>query len=263
MRMNYKTYPTDYVQELKSQGKRKKSRAFMEYWDDMEHGDFNSLRFYAQSWEVGKSTVQRWQEEFNKESDLFISHWVLKNNRQNNYVKKTMGQQEDKWDTDKTKDFGVCEDGVGQQWDKALNNYNNNTNNFLFDKEYLDFYFVYSRNTNYPGSKPDAYSSFSNRDTSIDIDLLKLSAMKYLNDKAVSKPVGVKKFIANEVYLPYLPKYMRVKSGDEWYEGIYNDKSYELKSRDGALIGVIEPKLLVSLFEKRELIYLTELGVAL
>lgn len=254
MRMNYKTYPTDYVQELKATS-RKKARAFLEYWDDMEHGEHNSLRFYAQSWEIGKSTVQRWQEEFNQEIDLFLSHWSLRNNQHNSYAKKSMGHQQDKWDSEKTQNIRTSNNSEGQQRDKALNNNNNNgQSNFLFDKNFNDFFFVYSRNTKFVGKKQEAYEVFANTD--VNVNLLKLAAMKYLHDEAVDRPVGIKKFLENELYLPYLPTYMRVKSGDEWYEGIYDNKSFEFKDADGCSLGTIEPKLLIELYEKNELIYL-------
>jgi len=259
MRMNYKTYPTDYVQELKASS-RKKARAFLEYWDDMEHGEHNSLRFYAQSWEVGKSTVQRWQEEFNHEIDLFLSHWVLKNSQHNKHVKKSMGHYEDKRDSSNPHNIGNAEISEGQPRDKALNNINNNntSSGFLFDKEYGDLFFVYSRNTRYPGKKPDAYLAFTA--CGVNVDLLKLAAMKYLHDPVVNKPVGIKKFLEGELYQPYLPTYLRVQSGDEWYEGEYNSTTYELKDVEGKLLGTIKPSLLVELYEKQELKYINQLS---
>ena len=260
MRMNYKTYPTDYVQELnKTRGLqgRKKSRAFMEYWNDMEHGDHNSYGFYAKSWDVSKSTAHTWIDEFMREIDVFLSHWDVRNKRHYNYAKNQAERLQNETNANKAQNIGVCENIQERQPNEDLNYYNNNTRGFLFDKEYIDFYFIYSRNTNYPGNKKEAYDAFVT--TNVNVDLLKLAAMKYLNDPNVDKPVGVKKFLENEVYLPYMPKYMKVKSGNEWYEGTYNDKTYELKAPDGGVLGTIPPKMLVELFEKGEIMYLKEL----
>lgn len=262
MRINYKTYPTDYVQELNSSRGtrgRKKSRAFMEYWNDMEHGEHNSYGFYAQSWEVSKSTAHEWIKEFMHEIELFLSHWDLRNKQHYTYAQNQTERQGNETNGSKVRNYGSCEE-VGERLpNEVLNNINNNTQkSFLFDKNYNDLYFVYSHNTRFVGKKQDAYDAFSRTD--INIDLLKLACMKYLHDDAVDRPVGIKKFLESELYLPYLPKFMKVKGGDEWYEGIYDDVTFEFKARDGSSLGVIEPKLLVELFEKRELVYLKELS---
>ena len=268
MRMNYKMYPTDYIQELNSSrgvAGRKKSRAFMEYFNDLQHGDKNSYRFYATSWEISVSTAHGWIDEFFKEIELFNSHWALKNEQHYSYAKNST---EHKPNTNRTKKQPTIPNNTvfqesnktptEHQPNEALNNYNKNNAGFLFDKDYNDFFFVYSRNTNYPGKKQDAYNAFANTD--VNVNLLKLASMRYLHDSVVNKPVGVKKFLENEMYLPYLPKYMRVKSGDTWYEGIYDDKTFEFKASDGSSLGTIEPKLLIELFEKSELFYLKELS---
>jgi len=264
MRMNYKTYPTDYVQELNlSRGARgrKKSRAFMEYWNDMEHSDHNSESFYAKSWDVSPSTSHTWIKEFMEEIELFLSHWDIRNKQHYTYAKKQTEEQPSKTRSFEAQEIGDFRNEEEEQPREALNYYNKNNrqnSDFLFDKDYNDFFFVYSRNTRYPGKKQEAYEAF--RKTDVDVNLLKLASMRYLHDKVVDKPVGVKKFLENEMYQPYLPKYMRVYSNSVWLEGIYNDNSYEFKTATGVLIGIIEPALLVSLFEKKELEYLKGLS---
>jgi len=260
MRMNYKTYPVDYVQELNSKrgvSGRKKSRAFLEYWNDMEFGEHNSYGFYAKSWDVSKSTSHSWIDEFMKEIELFLSHWDIRNKQHYKYAKNQTERQQNETNGYKAQNIGKEEHTQERQPNEALNYNNNNTSNFLFDKNFIDLYFVYSRNTRFVGKKQEAYQAFVNTD--INVDLLKLASMKYLHDDAVDRPVGIKKFLENDMYLPYLPKYMKVKSGDEWYEGIYNDKTFSFTGSDGSNLGTIEPKLLIELFEKKELIYLTEL----
>ena len=70
--------PTDYVSQLRNQGKRKKSRCFIEYFYDIEVGEHNSYSFYAKSWEVGKGTAYRWVEEFNEALEIFDTARELK-----------------------------------------------------------------------------------------------------------------------------------------------------------------------------------------
>ncbi len=265
MRMNYKTYPTDYVQQLnmhRGLEGRKKSRAFMEYWNDMEHQENNASRFYAKSWDVSRSTASVWINEFNHEIELFFSHWELKNKQHYSYAKNTAEQESN---SNRAKKQLINTDNAGfednsrapieQQPSEVFNNINNNTkSNFLFDKNFNDLFFVYSRNTRFVGKKQEAYEAFARTD--VNVDLLKLASMKYLHDNAVDRPVGIKKFLENELYLPYLPTYMRVKSGNEWYEGIYDNKNFEFKDADGRSLGTIEPKLLIELYEKNELVYL-------
>lgn len=262
MRMNYMMIPVDYIQQLKrenirGQG-RKKARCFMEYWDDMEQGEHNSYGFYAKSWDVSKSTVYAWVDDFNTESELFISHWELKNKKHYRYVKNSAERSPNETNANEALDIGNVEKHAERSPNKALNNFNNNNpKTFITDKDYLDLYFVYARNTNYVGKKSDAYEAFANTD--VHVDLLKLASMKYLHDTAVDRPVGIKKFLEESFYLPYLPKYMKVKHGDAWYQGTYDDKTFEFVDQDNKSLGTIEPNLLIELFEKNELVYLKTL----
>lgn len=263
MRMNYVLCPTDYIQSLKQNGNRKKARCFQEYFTDMDYQEHNSYGFYAKSWEVSKSTAHTWIDEFKYEIGLFADHWHLKNQQHYSYAKniaerlpndcRTKIQPIAPTNTEvETNEKTTAE----RQPNKALNNINNNKTH-VTDKDFIDLYFVYSRNTKYVGKKPDAYQAFANCD--VDVNLLKLSCMKYLHDSAVDRPVGIKKFLENELYLPYLPTYMRVKSNEQWYEGEYNRETFELKDVEGKSLGTIEPKLLVELYERKELIYLKTL----
>lgn len=263
--MNYKTYPTDYVQELKQlKNNRKKARCFQEYFDDMEHENHNSYGFYAQSWDVSKSTAHVWIDEFRKEIALFLDHWVLKNNKHYSYAKNTAERlpNDKRTQTSSTstenKDFQEVDKTTAERSpNKDFNYINNNPSNFLNDKNFNDFYFVYSRNTRFVGKKGEAYEAFASTD--VNVDLLKLACMKYLHDAAVERPVGMKKFLENETYLPYLPNYIKAKSGGEWYEGVYNNKTFAFTAADGSPLGAIPPSLLLELFENGELVYLKEL----
>lgn len=262
MRMNYMMIPTDYIQQLKQENirglGRKKARCFMEYWDDMDQGEHNSYSFYAESWAVSKSTAHTWIDGFNRENKLFLSHWELKNKQHYKYAKNQAERLPNEMNANKALNTGLLDNHSERLPNEALNNINNNKpKSFLTDKKFNDLIFVYSRNTRFVGKKSDAYEAFVNTD--INVDLLKLASMKYLHDSAVDRPVGIKKFLENDLYLPYLPKYMKVKHNDVWYQGTYNDKTFKFIDQDGKSLGTIEPSLLISLFEKGELVYLRDL----
>lgn len=253
--MNYKTYPTDYVQELKKKGNRKKARAFQEYWDDMEHGEHNSIRFYAQSWDAGKSTAQRWVDEFNREVDLFLAHWDIRNKQHYTYAKKSMGHQRDEWDTNKTQNIGVLEDGEVQHWDKALNIYNNNNTAWVFDKDFNDLFFIYGANTKYKGKKEEAFAAFKNID--VDINLLKLAAVRYLHDKDTEgKRYNLTNFLKNEIYISYLPTKIKLTLNGVERVGKYNSTTKLFVSDVDNFVGEISASRLVELYQSGALEYL-------
>jgi len=62
--MNYSVYRADYVRKLKENYKRKKAMAFMDYSNDVATEDVNSIRFYAEAWDVSKRTAWKWIKEF-------------------------------------------------------------------------------------------------------------------------------------------------------------------------------------------------------
>jgi len=79
--MKYKIYPTEYIQELNQNrgvSGRKKSRAFMEYWNDKEHNMNNSTRFYAKSWGVSTSTSHAWCKDFKYQRERLLAYLKLK-----------------------------------------------------------------------------------------------------------------------------------------------------------------------------------------
>ena len=256
MRMNYKMYPTDYVQELKLRGLRKRAAAFMEYYDDMEHGDHNSESFYAKSWGCSRSTAHAWIKEFKKEIDLFLDFWALKNNQHYTYVKNSTEQieqnQSSKSSSNTSPNIGVCSEPTEQieqsQSREVFNNYHSTcAADFLKDKEFNELYFIYTQNSRFTGNKESAYEAY--KKVQVNSDLLKLAIMKYLHDPDVKKPLGLKKFLDNELYLSYMPKYLRVVHEDKLYEGVYNESTYEFIA-NGKVVGKIEPKRLIELYEQ-------------
>lgn len=76
--INTSIIPCDYYRSLKINGKRKKSSAFMEYYDDLLMGDNHSIRFYSKSWQVAIATVHGWIKEFDIEIDKYEAAIILR-----------------------------------------------------------------------------------------------------------------------------------------------------------------------------------------
>ena len=69
-KMYYDNYPTDYVNELRMNGHRFKSGAFIDYLIDYRANKKNSLRFYGKAWNKAPSTCKIWIDEFKKVIEL-------------------------------------------------------------------------------------------------------------------------------------------------------------------------------------------------
>jgi len=237
--MNYFKQPLDYTQELKRKGirGRRKAMAFKDYLEDVEMGDFNSERFYAEAWSVSKTAARNWIAEFKEEIDRFLGYWQLKNNEHYSSVKK----QSDQSDQNKVTKEMSCNDGVHEEnintsdqsdqteVTKAFN-YNNNTNNAsaLFE----GFYFIYRQFNTYAGSKREAKEVFINVDDVSHINLSRASIL-YLKDESVDKKVGAKKFLDNKIYLNYLDLHIKVLIEDVWVSGTYDVSKEVFTSSDG------------------------------
>ncbi|MFW3412144.1 hypothetical protein ACN9J3_05350 [Aliarcobacter butzleri] len=80
--------PSDYYRELKfKKNNRTKARAFMEYYDDNDMGEHNSVRFYAKSWGVAIGTAHGWIDDFKIEIDKYYATRQLKNDEHYSYAK--------------------------------------------------------------------------------------------------------------------------------------------------------------------------------
>ncbi|MGJ0341640.1 hypothetical protein NG769_04185 [Aliarcobacter cryaerophilus] len=80
--------PSDYYRELKfKKNNRPKARAFMEYYDDMDLGEHNSVRFYATSWEVAVGTAHGWIDDFKIEIDKYYATRQLRSDGHYSYAK--------------------------------------------------------------------------------------------------------------------------------------------------------------------------------
>lgn len=264
MRMNYKSYPTDYVQQLNSERGtrgRKKSRAFLEYWNDMEHGMYNSESFYAKSWDISRSTAHEWIKEYTIEIDLFLSHWSLRNQQQYSNVQKLTKQNEQiqpsKTSAFKHRNLGSLENVTEQnEQTQPREDFNLNNNNarahkeksFWSDKEFNDLFFIYGQNTKFKGRKEEAFAEFLH--VEINVDLLKLASVRYLHDpETEGKRYNLTNFLKNQTYISYLPKRMKIIVNDKTYIGSYDDKSCMFLSDAKDFAGELSAKRLVEMFE--------------
>ncbi len=277
MRMNYKSYPTDYIQQLKRErgiAGRKKARAFMEFWDDMEHGDHNSESFYAKSWDISRSTSHEWIKEFKVEMDLFVDHMFLKNQQHYNHAVFSTEQNEQrqpsKTSNDKHRNIGTYTTSTEQNEQglprEAFNLNNNNPvrelrREWWNDGEFEELFFIYSQNTRFVGKKEDAFEQYTR--TEMNPSILILSAVQYLHDPAVGgKHYNLANFLKNETYLSYIPKMIKVRHGDEEIIGEYDRVNHRIIENGSNRIIILTPERLVELFKIGSLEFIKPVGRA-
>ena len=243
MRMNYTLMPTDYVEQLKQDGKRKKARAFMEYFFDMESGDHYSFGFYAKSWEVSKSTAYAWVDEFYQECRLFIDHWELKNNKHYSYAKNTPERQPNgcrtKTSSTKPENRELQEESetpAERQPNEDLNTCIVVGSDFGADGEFNTYYselrFIGGK---YTGKKEDAYKSYLKVKEYLNIKVLVYAYKEYVKSVKThngEKLQGFKKFIDDEMYLAFLPKKVEVIHELGRFKGYYDREI--LTQQDGS-----------------------------
>ena len=253
MRQNYKTYPTDYIEELKRKGKRKKARAFFEYWSDMEEGEHNSVRFYANSWEVSVSTAHAWIDEFNREIDLFLSGWQVRNRQHYTYAKNQAERQPNTSNTCKAQNQGVSPDSAEHQPNEVFNIYDDDKGAAAKrDRWFEDLYFIYRLNTKHAGKKEEAYREWELVKDRVGYENMKLAIMMYLHDPEVKRRFNFTNFLKNDVYLSYLPKRIKILIDGKWHVGTYDDESHIFKSEDG-FEGYLDSETLIRKFSNKEL----------
>lgn len=275
MRMNYKSYPTDFIQQLKRErgvAGRKKARAFMEFWDDMEHGDHNSESFYAKSWDISRSTSHEWIKEFKVEMDLYIDHMFLKNQQHYNHAIFQTEQNEQskpsKTSINKVRNIGTFTTSTEQnEQSQPREAFNLNDNyparelrrEWWDDGEFQDLFFIYSQNTKYVGKKEEAFAQFTR--TEMNPSILILSAVQYLHDPDVGgKHYNLANFLKNETYLSYIPKMIKVRHGDQDIIGEYDRVNNRIIESGSNRTIVLTPERLVELFKAGSLEFLKPAG---
>ena len=231
--MNYISLniPTDYINRLINGGVkgRLKAQAFLTYLFDRESRNHkNSVRFYSESWNIGKSTVHRWIAEFRYEIEKFDTFWSLKNIKQDRSVKKSVGQMGHfQWDNrkeNKSHKIELLKDREGQniksKWDKDII-YNDDDANPL-ENEFKNIFLAYSINNGFTGNQEMAFEEFKKIRLEIDIeDLLKAISL-YLNDSSVDKKYNIANFLKNRIYLKYIDIKIKMFSDGDCYIGRYS-----------------------------------------
>ncbi len=184
-RGRYLMIPTDYINALLMSGQREKASSFSEYFIDMSQDEVNSVRFYAQRWPVGKTSVLEWMKEFKEEIAKFHAYWTLKNDSHYNSAKNKNGQQTDKenikngqQNINEAQELEPLETKTdkeniknGQQTDKDLNTINkdniNADSNESADENFSSKKNSYSANFEILWNRYDKKTSNKNRSQSI------------------------------------------------------------------------------------------------
>lgn len=240
--------PTDYVSELRNQGKRKKSRCFIEYFYDIEVGEHNSYSFYAKSWEIGKGTAHRWVKEFNEALEIFDAARELK--RKVHYQKAIKKDDEE-----------ICSKIIGTigtieleqlehhqepiisniqknsgtietiELEPSFNYINNKENGFL-DKDFYRFVSEIKMAIKNVGNINDIYKSYLKIKELIDLSTLSKIYRDYSNETKAERKVGLSKFIDDLMYLSYCKPYIVVENDGSFIEGTYDKDKEILVTKD-------------------------------
>jgi len=254
-RINYKMYPTDYINELMQSGKRDKARYFLEYWHDFQHDSVNSFGFYAKSWgtkdkEKSKGTVYKFIQEFTREIEAHLNYWSLKNISHNSSIskiserevndnKKISERQNTEQSTTVNGNIKVQVNDSKTQSEREVNKefniYNINniyaesddsaTQNSSYKKHsYSDsFEIVWNLFDKKSSNKNKSFSIFKRRWLKIDIELIKKAIEKY---KEKTNPIYIKDFdgFLNGVIDSYIPKKSwLIDNQDRKYVGYFYD----------------------------------------
>ncbi|WP_026804701.1 hypothetical protein [Aliarcobacter lanthieri] len=241
--------PTDYVSELRNQGKRKKSRCFIEYFYDIEVGEHNSYSFYAKSWEIGKGTAHRWVQEFNEALEIFDAARELK--RKVHYQKAI-----------KEDDGEVCSKSIGTigtiklerlehhqepiistiqessgtietiELEPSFNYINNKKENGFLDKDFYRFVSEIKMVIKNVGNVEDIYKAYLKVKDLIDLQTLSKIYREYAAETKSDRKVGLSKFLDDLMYLAYCKPYICVENDGSFVAGTYDKDKEVLVTKD-------------------------------
>ncbi|WP_416768509.1 hypothetical protein ACM66T_10160 [Sulfurimonas sp. ST-25] len=248
MRFNYRSYPIDYINELNSKRGlrgRKKSRAFMEYWNDKENGEHNSESFYANSWDVSRSTAHDWVVEFHHECERYVAGMQLKNQQHYSYAVKQTEQTEQKQpskpSSDKAHDLGVFEEVAEQTEQKQPREDFNKDNNNKSDGEFHYLFFTcQAAAPKNVGNRPAAKEAWEGFSDSNPLGWKDIAAMylMYVLDKQSHEGfiLGLARFLTESKFLAYMnPKVKITDSNGGEHVGYYDMAKNELVGDDNVV----------------------------
>lgn len=265
LHIHYVKFATDYTDQLRSRGRRKKARCFWEYFYDVQDEEKNSVGFYAKSWEVSKSTAHEWLANFKEEYELFTAAMELVNNQQNSSASKQSERLPNDNKTNKASE-STSTPSVDESYrtlterlpNKALNKYNNN--NACDERLFSDLFNIYNMNTDFPGSKEKAFKQYEIMHHKVNHKELVKAVVFYLHDpKREGKLNNLENFLKNEVYDNYMPKHIRVFTSGVWLEGKYNRDTEVFTPNDGEAMRLLSD-VLTSKFSKGELEFIREVA---
>lgn len=235
-RMNYKMYPIDYILELQQKGKREKARCFLEYFNDVQLDNINSISFYGKSWGTvdkakSKGTVFKWIGEFKREIEMFFNYWMLKNkqhyssvtNQSEQKVNGETNQSERNNATTTPMNKGILNSEVNYTKDESerkvnqgINTINNNINAESNDSSNKNtsnkkhsysntFEIIWNLYNKKSSNKNRSFSIYKKRWIGHDIELIKKAIDKYKHN---TNPEYYKDFdgFLNGVIDSYVPK---------------------------------------------------------
>lgn len=235
MRLNYRIYPIDYVNELMRDGKRKRAMAFMSYWHDMEMGDHHSVGFYASAWNVSKSTAWDWIREFKHECDLFDDGRTLRNNAHYSYAKNSTERNErsqpNEPNDSKHRNIGVYED-IAERTERQQPNEEFNIDNNNTRVRFENIFFIYKMNGVSTGKKDEALKEYINHMQIPDKEMIRAIYL-YTHDRSNNFKYNLKNFLTNQEYLKYISTHIRVLVNGSWISGNFADDREVFRSSDG------------------------------
>lgn len=273
LRMGYINIPIDYIRELKSNAKRDKARAFMEYFDDMDSGSVNAFSFYAKSWGVSKSTAHDWVKEFKDEIDKFFGHWTIKNAHHYHTVKNlTERQPNDNRTQEGSKtptpsaQNETSRTTTERQQNEAFNIDDGDDSAQkrvkFFDAKFEDL-FMRARICNKKvGSKEEAYKEYITNHQHVSHNDIAYAYMVYANDPQINgKVFNLVNFLKNQVYMSYLMPRIRVTKNGQVFEGWY-EKDKNLLKTDSNEYWEVKPERFNELVARGEIVILPKMKAA-
>lgn len=235
MRINYRMYPIDYINELMQGGKRKRAMAFMSYWHDMEMGDHHSVGFYAKAWDVSKSTAWDWIREFKKECDLFDDGRTLKNNQHYSYAKNQTERNERSQPNEpngiKARNIGQSEE-VAERTEREQPNEEFNIDDNNTRARFQNIFFIYKMNGVSTGKREEAIKEYMNHIHIEDKEMIRAIYL-YTHDRNNEYKYNLKNFLSNQEYLKYISTHMRVLVEGSWLIGNFDDGREVFTTVDG------------------------------
>ncbi|MDR2100121.1 MAG: hypothetical protein LBP40_04750 [Campylobacteraceae bacterium] len=230
-RLGYISMPSDYVRELKREGKREKAQAFMDYYDDMEANRINSFRFYGSAWKIDHKTAKKWIIEFKAEIEIYFAHWMLKNVQHYKSVQNALPQQIPTQIQQEAPQNWHSENTIPQPFPEEFNNISSsNSAACFYDAEFEDMYFGCRLSNKQVGKKHEIYQEYQ-KHKNISCKNMRFAYLFYLNDKKAYKEnraFGLVKFMQNQVYLNYLNIRVQIKLDGKEIKGIYKREDNKL-----------------------------------